>query len=115
MAPEDRVRIQHMIDAATTIAEFIVGRSRTDLDHHRMLLFGAARAIEILGEAASKVSTASRADVPAVPWAAIVSMRNRLVHGYFDTDATIVWRTASAEIPALLAQLRALPDLVAGT
>jgi uncharacterized protein with HEPN domain len=44
-------------------------------------------------------------------WSAIISMRNRLVHGYFDIDATIVWKTATMEVPALAPLLRALVGL----
>lgn len=75
-----------------------------------MLLFALAHAIEILGEAASKVSPEARAAAPQVPWAAIVGMRNRLIHGYFDINTTIVWKTATVEIPELVPLLRALAD-----
>ena len=46
--------------------------------------------------------TDARASAPGVPWPAIVSMRNRLIHAYFDIDHDIVWKTATEEIPALL-------------
>lgn len=108
MRPEDRTRIRHMMDAAETVAQFIAGRSREDLDGDRMLLFAVVHAIEVLGEAASKVSAEARAAVPGIPWSTIVSMRNRLIHGYFDIDTTIVWKTATDEIPELLPRLRAL-------
>jgi len=100
--------MRHMIDAAESVAEFMVGRQRADLDRDRMLLFAVVRAIEVLGEAASRVSDEARAAAPAVPWNAIVGMRNRLIHGYFDIDTEIVWRTVSGEIPALVPELRAL-------
>jgi uncharacterized protein with HEPN domain len=45
---------------------------------------------------------------PSVPWAAIVAMRNRLIHAYFDIDRDIVWKTAVEEIPPLRLQLVAL-------
>jgi uncharacterized protein with HEPN domain len=108
MQPEDRTRLHHMIDAAVTVVQFITGRRREDLDDDRMLLFAVVRAIEILGEAASKVSAATRAAAPDIPWSTIVSMRNRLIHGYFDIDTTIVWKTATVEIPDLLQRLRAV-------
>jgi hypothetical protein len=53
MRDEDRDRILHMIEAAESIARFIAGRCRDDLDRDEMLLFAIERAIEILGEAAS--------------------------------------------------------------
>jgi uncharacterized protein with HEPN domain len=107
---EDRDRLAHMIDAADAMAAFVTGRAREDLDSDRMVLFAVVRAIEVLGEAASRVSADVRDSAPEVPWAAIVAMRNRLIHGYFDVDATLVWKTATEEIPDLLPHLRALRD-----
>lgn len=111
MRDEDRVRLLHMIEAAESVAQFVAGRSPDDLDRDRMLLFAVIHAVEILGEAASKVSSETRAGAPEVPWGAIVSMRNRLIHGYFDINKTIVWKTATVEIPALVPQLRALAGM----
>lgn len=88
MPDEDRVRILHMIEAAGAVGRFMAGRSRADLDQDQMLLFAVVRAIEVLGEAASKISPETRAAVPSVPWGAIVGMRNRLIHGYFGHQYT---------------------------
>ena len=98
----------HMIDAAEAIGQFIAGRQRADLDADRMLLFAVVRAIEVIGEAASRVSEDTRSEVPEIPWGGIVSMRNRLIHGYFDIDTEIVWKTLTGELPGLLTALRAL-------
>jgi uncharacterized protein with HEPN domain len=49
----------------------------------------------VIGEAASQVSEEFRAVTPGVPWKAIVGMRNRLIHGYFDIDTEIVWKTVN--------------------
>jgi len=108
MPPDDRTRILHMIEAAETVATFIAQRNRTDLDQDRMLLFALVRAIEILGEAASKVSRQTRMAAPSVPWSQIVAMRNRLVHAYFDIDRDILWKTAVEEVPHLLGLLTPL-------
>ncbi len=105
MRADDRVRLLHMRDAAEAVVEFVAGRQRDDLDSDRMLLFAVVRAIEVIGEAAGRVSDDVRTTHPSIPWTAIVGMRNRLVHGYFDIDKSVVWRTATEEIPALLAKL----------
>lgn len=97
-----------MIEAAAEVAHFISGRGRPDLDSDHMLLFAVVRAIEIIGEAASKVSEETRSSASAIPWKAIVGMRNRIVHAYFDIDADILWKAAAEEIPALAATLRTL-------
>jgi uncharacterized protein with HEPN domain len=108
MPPDDRVRILHMIEAAETVAGFIADRDRSALDQDRMLLFALVRAIEIVGEAASKVSADTRLGAPAVPWGQITAMRNRLVHAYFDIDRDILWKTATVEVPVLLGLLTPL-------
>lgn len=108
MPPDDRIRILHMIEAAETVAIFIANRECTALDQDRMLLFALVRAIEILGEAASKVSAETRVAAPSVPWGQIVAMRNRLIHAYFDIDHDILWKTATEEVPLLLGLLTPL-------
>jgi uncharacterized protein with HEPN domain len=94
-----------MLEAAENARRFISAKSRTDLDTDPMLLFALVRAIEIIGEAAARVSAEQRATSPTVPWTAIVAMRNRLIHAYFDIDRDIVWRTVTEEIPSLQSQL----------
>ncbi len=71
-----------------------------------MLRLALMRAVEVVGEAAGKVSAAGRAELPAVPWDQIVGMRNRLIHAYFDINRDILWDTAQLALPALLAQLK---------
>ena len=108
MQREDRVRVLHMIEAGETALEFISGRQRADLDSDRMLLFALVRAIEVIGEAAGRISEATLTAAPDIPWPLIVSMRNRLIHAYFDVDRDILWKTATVEIPDLLQRLKAL-------
>lgn len=109
MPPEDRIRLRHMVEAARDVQAFVTGRQRAELDSNRMLLLAVVRAIEIIGEAASKVSITTREAHPELPWAAIIGMRHRLVHAYFDVDPDIVWMAATVEVPHLLTQLLALP------
>jgi len=106
MLPEDRVRILHMLEAADAVAAFIIGRDRAALDTDQMLPFALMRAIEIIGEAASRVSIEARSVLPTVPCSKITGMRNRLVHAYFDIDRDILWKTAVDEIPALCPLLK---------
>jgi uncharacterized protein with HEPN domain len=106
MSPADRIRLRHLVDAADAAAEFVRGRSRTDLDTDRMLLFALVRAVEVLGEAASKVSEEGRSGLN-LPWIAIVGMRNRLVHAYFDVDRDVLWATVQDSLPKLRAMVAA--------
>jgi uncharacterized protein with HEPN domain len=108
MPPEDRIRVLHMIEATETALKFIAGRQRADLDSDLMLLFALVRAIEIVGEAASKVTDGTRAAAVDIPWNLATSMRNRLIHAYFDVDNDVVWKAATEELPELLPKLRAM-------
>lgn len=71
-----------------------------------MLMFALVRAIEVVGEAASKVSDETRLSVQ-LPWSAVVGMRNRPIHAYFDIDRDILWATAVQSLPQLGSVLRA--------
>ena len=97
-----------MIEAAEAAIGFIAGRQRRDLDDDHMLLLATIKAIEIVGEAASRLSANTRESAPNIPWRDIVAMRNRLTHMYFDVNSDIVWRCMTEELPELLQQLRAL-------
>jgi len=107
MSPDDRWRIEHMIDAAEQALIFVSDRDRTDLDSDAMLRMALTYAVEIVGEAASKVSESGRAELPSIPWPQIIGMRNRLVHAYFDINSRILWDTVQLALPPLLEQLRA--------
>jgi len=107
MSPDDRWRVGHMIEAAEHALSFSQGRSRADLDSDAMLRMALTRAVEIVGEAATQVSEAGRRELPGVPWAQIVGMRNRLVHAYFDINRNILWDTVQFALPPLLEQLKA--------
>jgi uncharacterized protein with HEPN domain len=108
MPPDDRIRVLHMIEAAETAQAFIVGRQPDDLATDRMLSLALERAIEIIGEAATRISVDTKDAALAVPWAQIAAMRHRLVHAYFDVDTAILWKTVVEELPKLLEQLRPL-------
>ena len=84
------------------------GRSREDLDADRMFSRAVVRDIEIVGEAASQVTPETRESLSTIPWASVVGMRNRLVHGYFDIDLDRVWDTVKEDLPALISELRSV-------
>ena len=103
---EDPVRVRHMLDAAEEALDFAHGRSRADLDTDRMFARAVVQDIEILGEAAGKVGQETQDRYPDIPWAAIIGMRNRLIHGYFDIDLDRVWDTLVDDLPPLVSELR---------
>ena len=94
-----------MLDAAREAQGFAAARLRSDLDHDRQLLLALVKAVEIIGEAATRVSTETRLECPEIPWQDIVAMRHRLTHGYYDIDLDIVWSTVTDDLPPLAAEL----------
>jgi uncharacterized protein with HEPN domain len=66
-----------------------------------MLARALVNCLEIVGEAASRVSAVTRSRIDAVPWRAIIGMRNRLIHAYFDIDKNIVWETVTSNLTDL--------------
>ncbi|MBC7098411.1 DUF86 domain-containing protein [Candidatus Bipolaricaulota bacterium] len=105
MRKVDRIRLQHMLDAARQAISFAQGKSREDLDRDRLLVFGLVKAIEIVGEAAYQMSETTRAELPKIPWDDVIGMRHRLVHAYFDINLDILWRTIQDDLPPLISAL----------
>ncbi len=105
MPKSDRVRLLHMLDAAREAVGFAAGRTRSDLDSDRMLNLSLVRLIEIVGEAAARVSPETQAKHPEIRWPAIIGMRHRIAHGYDAINFDIVWEVATVDLPALIAQL----------
>lgn len=102
---EDVVRLRHMLDAARDAVGFLTQRKRQDLDSDRMLSFAVVRAIEIVGEAASRVTQDARAAFPNIPWADVTAMRNRLIHAYYEVDLSRVWDTVADDLPPLIIEI----------
>ena len=112
MRRDDAIRLRHMLDAAQEAMSFARGKKREDLDRERMLVLSLLKDIEIVGEAASKVSENCRQEHPEIPWKDIVTMRNRLIHGYFDINLDVVWKTATEELPLLVQKLQRVISLL---
>ena len=106
MSPEDRVRLQHMLDAAQEVRDFMGAHSYDDFCENRLLVNGVVRSLEVIGEAAAQISPELKKNSSEIPWRDIVSMRNRLIHAYFDINYKVVWRTAKEDVPMLIEQLK---------
>ncbi len=106
MKPPDVIRIQHMLAAVNDALQFSKGRSRKDLENDRIFALAIIKCIEIIGEAASKVSNESRDKYPDIPWLDIINMRNRMIHAYHDVNLDIVWATIIKDLPPLSKDLQ---------
>ncbi|NTU62306.1 MAG: DUF86 domain-containing protein [Chloroflexi bacterium] len=99
------IRLQDMRDAAQEAVTLIQGRSRADLHADRMLNLALVRLLEIVGEAANRLPRDVQDKYPAIRWAEIIALRNRLIHGYGAIDLDIVYRIITSDLPPLIAAL----------
>jgi len=114
MQPEakDAAYLWDMLDAAHAVQSFVASRSFEDYERDRMLRGAVERHLEIIGEAANRVSRGFRAAHPEIPWRQIIAQRNVLTHEYGQIDDALIWRVVTARIPELISQLeRIMPPL----
>jgi len=94
-----------MREAAAAALQMAGGHERADISANLMLAMALTRCLEILGEAASRISPEICSRFPIIPFSKMVSMRNRLIHAYFDVDLEIVWTTIEDDLPSVLLAL----------
>jgi uncharacterized protein with HEPN domain len=99
------VRIRHMLDHAQEAVALLAGKEKADLSSNRVLELALVRLVEIVGEAATRLSIEDQARYSSVPWKEIVGMRNRLVHGYDAIDLDVLWDTVRIDLPQLIEEL----------
>lgn len=84
------------------------GRERSSLETDPMFRYALIYLIGVIGEAARRVSVLTRRMFPQIPWAGIMGMRNRLVHGYDRIDLSLLWDTVMVDLPPLIAALESI-------
>jgi uncharacterized protein with HEPN domain len=96
----DSAYIAHILEAIDAIDEYCA-TSQQDFLKDRKTKDAVLRNFQVIGEAARKLSDDFRKRVSAVEWSGIISLRNRIVHEYFDVDFEIVWLIAKHELSPL--------------
>ena len=102
----DITRLQHMVEAVQEILEFTQGGILQSIVADRPLQHLIVRDLEILGEAASRISPQYRQEHPEIPWRDMIDLRNRLIHAYFDLNPDVIWKTVQQDLPKLLPVLK---------
>jgi uncharacterized protein with HEPN domain len=105
---DDLAYLQDMLDAGAAVLRHVAGKTREEYDKNEMLRDAVERRVEVFGEAARRISQASRDAHPEVPWHKIMATRHILAHDYGEVDADIMWRIATQHIPEALAFIRKL-------
>lgn len=103
-----REYLQHILAEA----EYLIAASRdlTFEEYHAdpTLRRAFTRSLEIMGEAAKQLPAALRAEHPEVEWSLMARMRDRLIHGYFSVDESLIWAAVREKVPELKGRIEAI-------
>ena len=106
----DRALLWDMREACREIGSFVVDVEWNAFIADRKLCLAVERCLEIIGEAASRVSSRLRRELPDIEWHRIRGMRNLLAHEYGSVNYEIVFSTAKQDIPRLLTTLEGMVE-----
>lgn len=108
MPKDDLVYLGHMLDTARKARQLAQGKSRAEYDGDEPLRLALAHLLQVIGEAARRVSPAYCQAHPQIPWKAITGMRHKVVHDYMTVDEDVIWDTVTHELGRLAIELEQL-------
>ncbi len=97
-----------MVEFCDRVVEYTANHDLPALLADRMRFDATLRNLELIGEAASRVSLAIRDAAPEVGWRQVIGTRNRLAHAYLGIEPETIWLIATRNVPILRGQLSAL-------
>lgn len=101
----DRERLEHIEEAIDRILAFADGKTREELEADNLKYYGVVKNIEIIGEAAYKLTNAFCRQHPETPWKHITRMRHVLVHDYYQINPIEVWKVIAEDLHPLREQI----------
>jgi uncharacterized protein with HEPN domain len=112
----DRTRLKHILDAAGKIEEFVHGMKQGGFAVDSKTQSAVIYQLQIIGEAAKRVSKDIKDRHPDVDWETFADVRDALAHEYFRVEPGDVWKTATEDIPQLRTQVEGiLAELESGS
>ncbi len=96
-----RLFLTDILECIEKIEGYLSGSSYENFIQDEKTKDAVVRNLEILGEAANQIPVEIQRKYHEIPWPQIVSLRNRLIHGYFVVDYDIVWDIVCKELPIL--------------
>ena len=107
---DDQVSLKDMLSHAKEAVVLLGKMGREDFGSDRVMQLALTQLVEIVGEAATRVSQATQQKNPEIPWSQIIGMRNRLVHGYDVIDYDLLWDTVTKDLPPLITVLKEIVE-----
>ena len=104
----DDTYLLDILIASKKAIKFTAGLNFQDFLESELHQSAVIRPLEIIGEAAGKISQETRSAYPKIPWKSMIGMRNRLIHDYLDIDLQTVWDTIQVDLPSLIAVIEPL-------
>ena len=101
----DKAYLLDILESAKLAVEYVGERKREEFLKDTQCQDAVIRRLEIIGEAAGRISGETRSAFPNLPWKEMIGMRNVMVHEYDGIDMVIVWDTVKSDVPALIALL----------
>ncbi|MEI7619955.1 MAG: HepT-like ribonuclease domain-containing protein [Candidatus Falkowbacteria bacterium] len=101
MLKDNKIFLQHILESINLVQVHTKGVKQEDFIKSWPLIDASIRRIEIIGEAANKISSDFKIKHKEIPWRDIIGMRNVLIHEYFDVDEVEVWKTIKKDLPKL--------------
>ena len=105
---DDHVLLMDMLTFALEVRAFVEGKTFADYEADVLFRRAVERSVELIGEAARKVSTDFEHQHPQIPWNKIIVQRHRIAHEYDRLDDGIIWSVAIKYIPELIEQVQAI-------
>ena len=101
----DRERLEHIVEAIDRILAFAEGKTKEELEADNLKYYGVVKNIEIVGEAAYKLTNAFCRQHPETPWKHITRMRHVLVHDYYQINPVEVRKVIAEDLRPLRNQI----------
>ena len=108
MQHDDAVYLGHMLEAARKAVGRVAHKSRQEYDADEDLQIVLAHLVQIIGEAAGRVSELTRSAHPNIAWRPIIGMRHRIVHDYMNINTGVLWGVTTRNLPELIRLLEPL-------
>lgn len=104
----DKIRIEHIFECIHEIETSVKGLNFDEFSENHVLRIAVVKWLEIIGEAANRISETTKSKFSTVEWSKMIGLRNIVVHEYFGINYNVIWETATVSLKLLKTELELL-------